>query len=62
MNNFDDITIEKMNKHNPNWPMIFPHLYQLLIIGGYESGKTIAFLNLISHQHNLFFCTKNICY
>ena len=37
-------------KHNPNWPYIPNHSYEILIIGGSGSGKTNMLLNLIRHQ------------
>ena len=35
---------------NPNWPYISDHLYRILIIGGFGSGKTNVLLNLLKHQ------------
>ena len=40
MINIDDVTKESMKEHNPNWPQISNHYYQLLIIGGTGFGKT----------------------
>ena len=37
MFNFDCITKENIKEHNPNWPQIPDHSYQLLIIGGFGS-------------------------
>ena len=48
MINFDDVTKEIIKEHNSNWPEIPDHRYRLLIIGGYESGKT----NLLFNQIN----------
>ena len=50
MVNFDNYTNENKTKHNSNWPYIPDHPYRILIVGGSGSGKTIALLNLISHQ------------
>ena len=36
--------------HNPNWLDIPDYSYKILIIGGLESNKTNALLNLIKHQ------------
>ena len=36
-------------KHNPNWPKIPDHSYQILTIGDSGYGKTNVFLNLINH-------------
>ena len=53
MFNFDCITKENIKEHNPNWPQIPDHSYQLLIIGGFRSWKINALLNLINHQQNI---------
>lgn len=37
-------------EHNSNWPHFPDHPYKILMIGGFESGKTNALLNLINHQ------------
>ena len=47
MNTFDNITIENIKEDNPNWLQILHHPYEILIIGGFVSGKTNALLNLI---------------
>ena len=52
MINYDDVTKENMNKHNSNWPQILDHLYRILIVGSYGSGKTNALLNLIKNQND----------
>ena len=36
--------------HNPNWPCIPDHPYQLIVIGDLGSRKTNVELNLIKHQ------------
>ena len=46
---FDDVTNERI-EYNSNWPYIPDHPYRMLIIGGSESGKTNALLNLINNQ------------
>ena len=53
MINFDDHTNENKTKHNPDWTYIPDHLYRVLIIGGSESGKTNALLNLINNQPDI---------
>ena len=40
MINFDDVTKEKIKKHNPNWPPIPDHPYRIIITGSSGSGKT----------------------
>ena len=50
MINFDDVTKGNINQHNPNWAEIPDHAYRILIVGGSESGKTNALLNLINHE------------
>ena len=44
MINYDDVTKENINEHNPNWFQISDHPYGILIIGGF--GET-RILNLI---------------
>ena len=59
MINFDDITKKDTKVHNPNWPKILDYPYRILIVGGSESGKSNALLNLISHKpdsDNFFIC------
>ena len=41
----------KIKEHNPKWPQIPDHLYQLLIVSGSGSGKTNALLNLINNRY-----------
>ena len=53
MINFDDVTNENKTEHNPNWPYIFDHPYRILIIGGFGSEKTNAWLNLVNHQPDI---------
>ena len=50
MFNFGYIKKEDLREHNPNWPQIPDHPYQMLIIGGSGSGKTNSLLNLINHE------------
>ena len=47
MINLDSITNESNEEHNENRPFIPDHPYKILIIGGSDSGKTNALLNLI---------------
>ena len=50
MINYDDVTKESMNEHNPNLLQIPNHLYRILIIGGPGSRRTRALLNLVKKQ------------
>ena len=50
MINFNCIKKENINEHNPNRSQFPDHPYKILIIGGSESGKTNALLNLINHK------------
>ena len=53
MINFDDYADENKAKHNSKQPYIPDHLYRILIVGGSESGKTNALLNLINNQPDI---------
>ena len=53
MINFDDYTNENKPKRSLDWPYIPDHPYRILIIGGSESGKTNALLNLINNQPDI---------
>ena len=53
MINFDSITNENNKEHNEKWPFIPDHPFRILIIGGSESGKTNAVLNLINQHDNI---------
>ena len=53
MNNFDDVTNEKVKEHNLNWPQIPDHPYRILIIGGSGSAKTNSSFNLIIYQRDI---------
>ena len=53
MFNLDLITNEDSKEHNKKWPFIPDHPSRILIIGGSGSGKTNAFLNLISQQDDI---------
>ena len=50
MINFNDIVKENIKEHNPKWPQFPDHPYRILIIEGFESGKTNLLFNLINHQ------------
>ena len=50
MINLDNITNENNKVHNKKWPYIPDYPYVILIIGGSESGKANALLNLIKEQ------------
>ena len=53
MFNFDYISKENIKEHNPKWPEITDHPYQISIIGSSCSGKTNAFLNLINNEPDI---------
>ena len=53
MINFDNYTNENKTEHNSKWPYIPDHPCRILIVGGSESGKTNALLNLINDQPNI---------
>ena len=53
MINFGNYTNKNKTEHNLKWPYISDLLYRILVLGGSESGKTNALLNLISHQSNI---------
>ena len=53
MFNFDYITKEHIKEHHPKWPEIPDHPYRILTIGGSESGKTNALLNLINNEPDI---------
>ena len=44
---------KKTKEHNPKWPEIPDHPYQILIIGDSGSGKTNALLNMINHEPDI---------
>ena len=46
---FGDYANEKKRQHNIKWPYAPDHPCRILIIGGSESGKTNALLNLINN-------------
>ena len=48
MINFDDYANENKTEHILKWQFIPDHPYRVLIIGGNESGKINALLNLIT--------------
>ena len=54
MFNFDYIKTEDIKKHIPNWTEIPDHPHKTLIIGGSESGKTNALLNLIYNKRDIW--------
>ena len=53
MVNFDEYTKINKKEHNLNWPHIPDHPCRILIIGGSQSGKTNALLNLINNQPDI---------
>ena len=42
-----------MKEHNPNWPETTDYPRRIVIVGGSESGKTIALFNLINHEPDI---------
>ena len=50
MINFDNVTKENIEEHNPHWPQIPDYPYRILIIGGFGSEKTNSLFDLINHQ------------
>ena len=64
MINLDSITNENNKDDNEKWPYIPDHRYRILIIGGSGSGKTIALLNLIKEQddmYKMYLYAKDLC-
>ena len=53
MFNFDYIMKEDIKEHNPNWPEIPDHLYRIVLIGGFGSGKTNALLKLTNNEPDI---------
>ena len=53
MFNFDYITKEDIQEHNPYLPEIPDHPYRILVVGGPRSGKSNALLNLINHEQDI---------
>ena len=53
MINLDSIVNDNNKKHNENWPYITDHVYRILIIGGFGSGKTNTLLNLTNEQRDI---------
>ena len=49
MINFYEYTNENKKENNSKWPGIPDHPYRILIVGGSESRKTNALLNLINN-------------
>ena len=50
MINFDDVTKEKIIKHNPDWPQISDDSYRILVIGSSGPGKANSLFNLRNEQ------------
>ena len=49
----DSITNENKIEHNEKWPYAPDHPYKIIIIGGSESGKTNALINLMNKQNDI---------
>ena len=62
MINYDDVTKENINNHNPNWPKILDQSYGILTIGDSGSGKTSTLINLIKQQWDDDYSTINNIY
>ena len=63
MINLDNITNENNKVHNKKWPYIPDYPYVILIIGGSESGKANALLNLTKEQNDIdkiYFYAKDL--
>ena len=45
---FDKVIKKNIKEHNPNWPQTPEHPQKILIIEGFESGKTNPLFNLIN--------------
>ena len=63
MINLDSIRNENNKKHNEKRPYIPDHLYRIIVIGGSESGKANALLNLIKEQNDIdkiYFYAKDL--
>ena len=53
MINLDSIINENNKNHNEKWPYIPDHPYRIIIIGGSESGKTNALINIINEENDI---------
>ena len=53
MIHFDDYTNENKREHNPKWSYISDHPHRILIICGFGSGKTNAFLHFVNNQPDI---------
>ena len=53
MINLNNNIIENNEEDNTKWPYISDHLYIILIIGGFGSGKTNTLLNLINELDDI---------
>ena len=53
MINFDDVTWETREEHNPNWTQFADHRHRILIIGGSVSRKANTLLNLINYETDI---------
>ena len=50
---FDYVAKTEIKEHSPNWTQIPDYSCRILIIGGSQSGKTNALLNLINHKPDI---------
>ena len=53
MINVRDITKQNIKEHNPKWPLIPDHPYEVLITGGCRSGSINSLFDLISNQPDI---------
>ena len=49
MINFDEVTEENTQEHNPHWPQVSDHPHKILTADRFGSGKMNALLNLINN-------------
>ena len=53
MFNFDNVILENIKEHKPNWSQIPNHPYRILMIWQSGPGKTSSLFNLISQQPDI---------
>ena len=54
MINFDEVTGENTQEHNPQWPKLANHPYRMVIVGDSGSYETNALLNHEPEIDNIF--------
>ena len=55
MINYDDVTNENMNEHNPSGSWILDHPFKILIDGGSDSRETDALFNIMKQQDDYYY-------